>query len=186
MTKRLTILCLVTSFAFFIACAAGGTNREAAPTAAANSAAQPAAAPVDQKAVVEEVRAVLQAHDKALSDKNLDAVMDTFSTDANTVVLGTGSEEKWVGPTEIRAAYTEILKDYDPNTLTANCDWKTGGVDDSGSMAWFAAICACKDSKAGKPRAYNLNVSAGLEKQSGKWKFVVLHMSNAFTPPVTK
>ena len=186
MINRSIIFCLVTSLAFFIACATGGTNREADTTAAANTAAKPATAPVDPKAVVEEVRAVLQAHDKALSEKNLDSLMDTFSTDPNTVVLGTGAEEKWVGPQEIRAAYTEMFKDYDPNTMQCNCDWKTGGADPEGSMGWLAAICTCKDSLQGKSRDYTLNVSAGLAKQNNKWRFVMLHMSNAFQPPVTK
>jgi ketosteroid isomerase-like protein len=184
--KRSIIFCLAVSLAFFIACATGGTNREADTTTAANSAAKPAAAPVDQKVVVEEVRAVLQAHDKALSEKNIDALLETFSTDPNTVVLGTGTEERWVGPQEIKAAYTEMFKDYDPNTLQANCDWKTGGSDPEGTMAWLAANCSCKDSMQGKTRDYKLNVSGSLAKQGGKWRFVVLHMSNAFQPPVTK
>lgn len=186
MIKRSIIFCLSASLAFLIACAAGSTNREADTTASANSTAKPAAPPADPKVVVEEVKSVLQAHDKALSEKNLDAVMDTFSTDPNTVVLGTGVEEKWVGPQEIRAAYTEIFKDYDPNTVQAVCDWKTGGSDPEGSMAWLAAICSCKDSMKGKVREYKLNVSASLAKQDGKWHFVMLHMSNAFQPPVTK
>jgi ketosteroid isomerase-like protein len=184
--KRSIIFCLAASLAFFIACSAGGTNREADTTASADSATKPPAAPVDQRVVVDEVRSVLQAHDKALSEKNIDALMDTFSTDPNTVVLGTGTEERWVGPQEIKAAYTEMFKDYDPNTMQSDCDWKTGGSDPEGSMAWFAATCSCKDSLQGKVRNYKLNVTASLAKQSGKWHFVALHMSNAFTPPVTK
>ena len=151
------------------------------PPAASNSApARAAATPT-----VDEIRAVLAAHDKALNDKNVDALMATFSTDPTTVVLGTGTEERWVGPYQIRAAYTEIVKDYDPGTLVANCDWKTGGADEAGTMAWLAASCNCKDSLKGKSRDYKLNVSGTLEKQSNKWVFVSLHMSNAFQPPVT-
>src|SRR3954470_10157481 len=47
--------------------------------------------------LVEDVKAMLAKHDKALNDKNLDAVMSTFSTDPNTVVLGTGEGERFVG-----------------------------------------------------------------------------------------
>lgn len=184
MKVRVAILLLAASLAVLVvACQPSGTNREA-ETAATNNA-KPTAT-VDQKVVVEEVRAVLQQHDKALSEKNLDALMATFSTDPKTVVLGTGAEERWQGQQEIRAAYTEMFKDYDPNTLQTNCDWKTGGADVNGTMAWLAASCSAKDSLAGKPRDYKLNVSAGVEKQDGKWRFTMLHMSNAFTPPVTK
>lgn len=187
MKLRVTILglaCLTT--ALMVACEAGGPNKQASGAATSTNATSSTTASVDKKAVVDEIRAVLAQHDKALSDKNLDALMATFSSDPNTVVLGTGSEEKWVGPAEIRAAYTEIFKDYDPGTMQTNCDWKTGGADDGGTMAWLAAICSAKDSLQGKARDYKLNVSAAVEKQDGKWKFVSLHMSNAFQPPVTK
>ena len=151
------------------------------PTATSNPTPARAAATPS----ADEIRAVLAAHDKALNDKNVDALMTTFSTDPTTVVLGTGTEERWVGPDQIRAAYTEIVKDYDPGTLEANCDWKTGGADEAGTMAWLAASCNCKDSLKGKSRDYKLNVSGTLEKQNNKWVFVSLHMSNAFQPPVT-
>ena len=171
-----------------IACQAGSTtndtnsaNANSATPSTASSATKP-----DRSALADEARALLKEHDKALSEKNLDAIMATFSANPNTVVLGTGTEERWVGTQEIRAAYTEIIKDYDANSLNANCDWKTGGADDAGTMAWFAASCSCKDSLQGKAREYKLNVTATAEKQDGKWKFVSLHMSNAFTPPVTK
>jgi len=168
-----------------VACQANSTN-SGERTANANSAANTSGVKPDMKAAVAEAHALLAAHDKALSEKNLDALMSTFSTDPNTVVLGTGTEERWVGAEQIRAAYTEIFKDYDPNTLQATCDWKTGGMDDSGNMAWLAASCSCKDSLQGKAREYKLNVTATAEKQDGKWRFVALHMSNAFEPPVTK
>ena len=190
MNQRVTHLCLAISVTFLLgACQPTGTSGEsgsAASNAASNNAPAKSADKTDQKAVVDEIKEVLAQHDKALSEKNLDSLMQTFSSDPNTVVLGTGPEEKWVGQQEIRSAYTEIFKDYDPNTLQSTCDWKTGGSDDDGMMAWLAAICSCKDSLQGKTREYKLNVSAALKKQDGKWRFAMLHMSNAFQPPVTK
>jgi ketosteroid isomerase-like protein len=169
------------------ACTGESTNRDTAAASATNSSASNSpGANSGKKVSVDEIKEVLAQHDKALNDKNLDSLMATFSSAPNTSVLGTGAEEKWVGPEEIRAAYTEIFKDYDPGTLQTNCDWKKGAADDSGTMAWLAAICSAKDSLKGKSREYKLNVSAAVEKQDGKWKFVMLHMSNAFEPPVTK
>jgi hypothetical protein len=120
--QRVVILSLTIAFMTLMsACQAGGTNSGAAGTnASANSQAKAAATPT-----ADEIRAVLAAHDKALNDKNLDALMATFSSDPTTVVLGTGTEERWLGPHEIRAAYTEIFKDYDPGTLVTDCsEWK--------------------------------------------------------------
>lgn len=187
MEQRVIIFCL----AFLVsalgtACQPSGTNSPAASDAANANAATRSEARSAAKPTVDEIREVLAIHDKALNDKNLDALMGTFSTDPNTVVLGTGTEERWLGPQEIRTAYTEIFKDYDPGTLQTDCEWKTGGADEAGTMAWLAATCNAKDSLQGKARDYKLNVSGTVAKQDGKWRFVVLHMSNAFQPPVTK
>jgi len=184
---RIIVLCIVIPLGISLwACQAGGTNREAAG-APANTNAPTKVESTAVKPNIDEIREVLTAHDKALNDKNIDALMSTFSTEPTTVVLGTGVEERWMGPDEIKAAYTEIFKDYDAGSLETNCaSWKTGGSDDAATMAWLAASCDCKDSLKGKTRTYKLNVSATVEKQDGKWRFVVLHLSNAFQPPVSK
>jgi ketosteroid isomerase-like protein len=133
--------------------------------------------------MVEEVKAMLAKHDKALNDKNIEAVMSTFSTNPNTVMLGTGEGERFVGPQAIKEAYTEIFKDYEPGTLISNCDWKTGETDVAGTSAWLAATCKLQDSMKNKKRDYVLNVSGALEKEGDDWRFVMLHMSNSPPPP---
>lgn len=185
--RMFTLLFVLAIGVVLVGCQAGGTNKASESSATANSSGAADSKPAPVKPSAEEIRAVLQAHDKALNDKNVDAIMETFSTDPTTVLMGTGSEERWMGPQEIRAAYTEIVKDYDAGTLDCNCqDWKTAGSDENGTMAWLAATCACKDSLGGKAREYKMNASGTVAKQNGKWKFVVLHMSNAFQPPVSK
>jgi ketosteroid isomerase-like protein len=135
--------------------------------------------------MVEEVKALLAKHDKALNEKNIAAVMLTFSANPNTVLLGTGEGERFVGREAIKEAYTEIFKDYDPGTLISNCDWKTGETDAAGTSAWLAATCKLQDSMKNKKRDYVLNVSGALEKQDDDWRFVMLHMSNSPPPPAT-
>ena len=147
------------------------TNSNAGSMTAAGNKADPQ--------TIEALKELLAKHDKALNDKSLDAVMSTFSTDPTTVVLGSGEGERYVGQDSIKAAYTEIFKDYDPGTLNTNCDWKTGGVDPSGTMAWFAATCKCDDAMKAVKRHYVLNVTATALKQENGWRFVMLHMSNA-------
>jgi len=160
-------------------CACQSSTPASAPVTNAAPAPTPAAA-ADPK-VVEEIKAVLDKHDKALGEKNLDALMETFAPTPNTVVLGTGPGERWVGTQEVRAAYTEMFKDYDPGSMTVGCEWKTGNSD--GSIAWLAATCVAKDSLKGKAREYPLNVSAAMAKQDGRWRFTMLHMSNPTAPP---
>jgi len=130
--------------------------------------------------VIEEIRATLEQHDKALGEKNLNALMETYINDPETVALGTSNGERWVGTENIKNAYTEIFKDYDANTLEVKCDWKTGQY--LGDMAWLAATCQAKDSLKGKARQYELNVTAAMLKQGGKWRFAMLHMSSTPAP----
>ncbi len=105
-------------------------------------------------------------------------------------MLGTGEGERFVGSEAIKQAYTEIFKDYDKGTMVTTCDWKTGGADDTGKMAWLAATCKAEDSMKSVKRDYVLNVSAAAVKQDTGWRFIMLHMSNATAagppPPAVK
>ncbi len=119
---------------------------------------------------------LLKKHDDAMNQKNLDDVVAFYSSDPKTMMIGTGPGEKFQGSAEIRAAYTEIFKDYDKGTLTHNCYWKDGRVN--GDVAWGGFMCKFSDSKGKKKRDYELNVTAVAENQGGKWQFVMLHYSN--------
>ncbi len=176
MKNRLIVSCL----AFFVLALCSCQPQQ---PAAQQTERQPTASskPQSDPKVVEEIRGVLQQHDKALGEKNLNAIMETFSPGSNTVLLGTGNAERFVGVENIRNAYTEIIKDYDANTLDITCDWKTG--EQLGDMAWLAATCQSKDSLQNKTRKYGLNVTAALVKNDGKWRFSMLHMSNLTGPP---
>jgi uncharacterized protein (TIGR02246 family) len=164
----------------FLALVLAGCQSQPPAEKPAEKPASAATKPERDPKVIEEIRATLAQHDKALGEKNLDALMDTYINDPDTVALGTSNGERWVGTESIRNAYSEMFKDYDPNTLDVNCDWKTG--QHLGDMAWLAATCKAKDSLKGKAREYELNVTAAMLKQNGKWRFAMLHMSN---PPAS-
>ena len=175
MKKRQKFVAVVFAGIFLGAC------QEQTPPVRTGETASPAlttATKSDPK-VVEEIKELLAKHDKGLNDQDLDAVMGTFSTDDKTVVLGTGKGERFVGADTIKQAYTEIFKDYDKGTLATSCDWKSGGADDTGKMAWLAATCNASDSMKNVKRDYVLNVSAAVQKQVDGWRFIMLHMSNA-------
>ena len=176
MKIRLILTCFV--FSVMTLCSCQPQQPEARQ---AEGQASAPSSPQSNPKVVEEIRMVLQKHDKALGEKNLDAVLETFAPGASTILLGTGNAERFVGTENIRNAYTEIFKDYDPNTLAVSCDWKTG--EHLGEMAWLAATCQAKDSLKNKERKYGLNVTAALVKYEGQWRFSMLHMSNLTCPP---
>jgi len=173
--KMLKTVAVLFAAVFLFAC---GESKPPEAKKSANTNAGAATANKADPKLVEEVQELLAAHDKALNDQNLDAVLATFSNDPKVVLLGTGQGERFVGTDAIRNAYTEILKDYDKGTFEPGCDWKTGGADADGKMAWLCATCAAKDSMKGVKREYVLNVSATVVKQDTGWKFIMLHMSN--------
>jgi uncharacterized protein (TIGR02246 family) len=123
-----------------------------------------------------DVAQMLKKHDEALNQHNLEGVLALYAPSPKTVMLGTGPGEKYQGKAEIKAAYTEIFKDFDKGTMTHNCYWRDGGG--SGTMVWGAAMCKFADAKGEKKREYELNVSMVAEKQGGKWHFALLHYSN--------
>jgi ketosteroid isomerase-like protein len=123
-----------------------------------------------------DIAEMLKKHDEAMNQHNLEGVMAFYASGPKTMMLGTGPGEKFQGPTEIKAAYSEMFKDYDKGTLKHDCYWKDGRG--SGNVVWGAAMCKMSDSKGDKYREYELNVSAVAEKQGGKWLFTLLHYSN--------
>jgi ketosteroid isomerase-like protein len=130
---------------------------------------------------------LLSKHDEAMNQHNLDGVVAMYAPGPKTLMLGTGPGEKFQGPAEIKAAYAEMFKDYDKGTLKHTCYWKDGRG--SGNVVWGGAMCKLSDSKGGKNREYELNVSVVAEKQGEKWLFVLIHYSNLVgsgTPTTTE
>lgn len=173
--KKSKVVTVVLAGLLLLSCQSQPTETKNTVSTNTNAAAP---AKADPK-VVDEVQQLLKAHDAALNDQNIDAIVATFSSDPKTVVLGTGQGERFVGTEAIRSAYTEIVRDYEKGTLETECDWKEGAADEAGKMAWLAATCQARDSMKGVKREYVLNVSAAVVKEPGGWRFLLLHMSNS-------
>jgi hypothetical protein len=58
-----------------------------------------------------DIAALLEKHDGALNQHNLEGILALYAPSPKTVVLGTGPGEKFQGQDEIKLAYTEIFKD---------------------------------------------------------------------------
>ena len=130
---------------------------------------------------VAEVKEMIQRHDKALSQQDLEVVLATYAPTGEIVLMGTGPGEIWVGKEQIQSAYEHFFADFDKGTFVSDCGWKSGDVQDD--MGWIMAVCKCTDSKDGKTREYGLNVSGTLQKIDGKWYFRAMHFSNLTGPP---
>lgn len=149
---------------------AGLTGLTAVATFGAAAEAQEAEAPNPK---LEELRALLKAHDDAMSNQDVKAVLAIFTPKG--AVLGTGPGEIWAGPEEVTAAYEEFFKGFEKGGQ--KCDYQYTVGDVSGDTGWLlgSGNVACK--KDGKVIEYPLNVSLTAAKVDGKWRIAAMHFS---------
>ncbi len=124
--------------------------------------------------VVAEIKSMLQSYTKAIGDKDLEAVMASFAPGPETVLMGTGPGERWVGSAEIEEAHRRFFENFDKEKFEVT--WASVGSD--GNVAWLTAMLQITDYLKNEKNEYALNWSATLVKQEGKWYFVSSHFSN--------
>jgi uncharacterized protein (TIGR02246 family) len=127
------------------------------------------------------LREVFEAHEKAFNAHELEGVMKLYAPGDQTVMLGTGPGERWIGKTQIEDAYRHFFADFDAGTLERKCPWVLSDV--SGNVGWLSATCDYQDSLKGVRRAYELNISVVLQKIDGAWELRTMHFSNLTAPP---
>lgn len=125
--------------------------------------------------VTEDVKAVVERYNKALNAQDLKAVMDTFSSDPNIVLMGTGPGESYVGEEAIGGAYNQFFSAFDANSLNFNTEWIV--TASRGNFAWFAATTTVESTLKNEKKGRAFNISGTLEKEDGEWRFVSLHFS---------
>lgn len=122
---------------------------------------------------LEEVHALLKAHDEALKRQDLAAVMATMAEKA--AVMGTGPGEIWSGPDEIKAAYEHFFQGFDKGEQVFDYHFKLGGL--GAEMGWLMASGNIKGKKGGKEFEFPMNISLTVTKRSGKWLIASMHFS---------
>jgi uncharacterized protein (TIGR02246 family) len=131
-------------------------------------AAEPAADPE-----LEKVRALLTAHDEAMTNHNLKAVLANMTPKA--AIMGTGPGEIWSGPDEIKAAYEHFFQNFDKGHHKFDYHFKIGGL--GADMGWLMASGNIAAEKDGKAFEFPLNVSLTVAKSGGKWRIASMHFS---------
>lgn len=122
---------------------------------------------------LEKIRAVLKAHDDAMTSHNLEGVLATLAPKA--VIIGTGPGEVWSGPEEIKDAYEHFFQGYDKGQQDFTYHVKFGEL--SAEMGWLLASGEVKGKKDGKDFAFPMNLSLTASKASGEWKIAAMHFS---------
>jgi uncharacterized protein (TIGR02246 family) len=122
---------------------------------------------------LDQIRALLMAHDEAFTNQDLNGIIACFAEKA--AIMGSGPGEIWSGPDEIKVAYEHFFEGFDKGEQKFEYQFRIGGV--SSDMGWLMASGNVTGKKAGKEFAFPLNVSLTVAKKDGKWLIAAMHFS---------
>ena len=122
---------------------------------------------------LDQIRALLKAHDEAFSNHDLSGVMACLAEKA--AIMGSGPGEIWSGPDEIKSAYEHFFEGFDKGEQKFEYQFRIGGV--TPEMGWLMASGNVTGKKDGKDFAYPLNISLTVAKKEGKWLIAAMHFS---------
>jgi uncharacterized protein (TIGR02246 family) len=148
--------------------AMAGLSAAAATAPPAHAQASPGTNPE-----LEQVRALLRAHDEAFTNQDLDGVMACLAEKA--ALMGTGPGEIWSGPEEIKVAYQHFFQGFDKGQQAFEYQFRIGDL--ATDMGWLMASGNVSGKKGGKDFAYPLNLSMTVAKKDGKWQIAAMHFS---------
>lgn len=139
----------------------------------ASEAGQERFAATDEQ--ITEIKALLQAHDVAFTNHDLEGVLACYVTGPRTVVMGTGPGEVWVGKEEISQMYEQMFLDFDRGKQEFAYNWRQGGLN--GRTAWLNTMGEVRLTKDGEEKAFAMNASCIIVRDGEGWKFVNFHFS---------
>ena len=122
------------------------------------------------------ISSLLTKHSEAINNHDADGIAALYSAAPDTVLLGTGEGERWIGRDSIKDAYQHFFGHFDKGSVKVECSQRNSGV--KGDLAWIASSCKMTDTLKGKQRSFNLNFTAVAEQSAGAWLFRTVHVSN--------
>jgi len=122
---------------------------------------------------IAKIRALLKAHDDAMTNHDLSGVMKCLTD--NAAIMGTGPGEFWVGPEEIKIAYEHFFETFDKGEQDFQYQFRVGGV--GADMGWLMASGNVIAKKDGKEFTFPMNISLTVAKKSDEWRIAAMHFS---------
>lgn len=120
-----------------------------------------------------DVQAALKRMMDAYASRDLSGVLDCFASDADVVLIGTGADEKCVGPEQIRR---QVERDWTQSESAAMAfSWTS--ISAAGATAWAAVDGSFRFRAGGQEGALPARGTFVLEKRDGKWLIVHMHVS---------
>ena len=127
----------------------------------------------DENPELEPIRALLDAHDAAFANHDLDGVMACMSEKA--AIMGCGPGEIWSGPDEIKAAHQQLFDGFDVGEQSFEYEYNIGEV--TGDKGWMMTSGNVTGKKDGKEFTFPVNISLSVTKEGDKWLIAAMHFS---------
>jgi ketosteroid isomerase-like protein len=120
-----------------------------------------------------EVMAVINQFLETYTGHDVEGTLSLLAPDPDTLLIGTGVDEKIVG---IQQARAQIKRDFEQS---GDISVKLGpaAVSAAGPVAWMAADSSWQVKTGGHEMNYNFRWTMVLEKRQGKWLIVQSHLS---------
>ncbi len=153
-------------------------NRTAATTVAAAGSATATPSPAsaetaDLNPELAPLRDLIDAHDTAFANHDVDGILAVFAPKA--ALMGTGPGEIWSGPDEIKAAHEYLFDTFDVGEQHYEYEFEVGAIGPD--MAWLMTSGNVNGKKDGTDFTFPLNLSITATKENGKWLIAGMHFS---------
>lgn len=119
------------------------------------------------------VMATLDQFKQAYERRDVEQLLAVFASDPDTVLVGTGADEKRVGLAEIRA---QAERDW-AQSDSASWEWGWSSVSAAGPVAWATVEAVGQITAAGQEMRLPLRLTVVLEQRNGRWLWVQAHAS---------
>ena len=125
-----------------------------------------------------EIKKLIESYQAAVEKQDLAAIMKCFADGPDTVVMGTGPGELYVGKESIEKAHRAFFSNY--VTEKDKTTWMKSGLN--GNAAWLVGTSLITQTQKKGMNEFEMNWSAVLEKQGDEWKIVAFHFSHLTGP----
>lgn len=117
--------------------------------------------------------AQLMAFGDAYRRRDPAALLALFAADADVVFIGTGVDERRVGPDELKAQIERDVAQSD----AVSFDWDWHAVSQAGPVAWIAAHGIVAATVDGRDITFPIRLTGILEQRDSAWLFLHTHLS---------
>lgn len=133
--------------------------------------------PVVNKAEeIARIQAVLEKYVIAKEDQNFSLIEEVWAGNEDVYLLGTDSDEKFIGWEQIKDAITEQFSEFQQTYIsTVEQSIK---LNETGNTAWFVEVLSYNFVHEGKAKQFEgIRFTGVLQKHGDVWKLVQGHMS---------